>query len=204
MLLFLLGVITISLSGVMMPGPMLAVTVARSYRSPYAGTLIALGHLLVELPVILLLYFGVAAFLHLTWFRFALGILGGLFLIYLSISLFRTRAMRLEQTPNPSYHSFAAGIMTSLLNPLFILWWLIVGAALVLNSTPFGPLGLVLLVVVHWLCDFTWLGGISITVHRTRHLWGERTQSTILALCSLLLLGFSGWFLWSALRLVVE
>jgi threonine/homoserine/homoserine lactone efflux protein len=194
---------TISLSGVMMPGPMLAVTIARSYRSPYAGVLVALGHLIVELPLILLLYFGVAAFLGLTWFRFTLGLLGGLFLIYLSINMFRTRARRLERSPDPGYHSFAAGIATSLLNPFFLLWWLIVGAALVLSSTPYGPVGLALLVIVHWLCDFTWLGGISVAVHRSRHLWGEKTQSTVFALCSLLLLGFSGWFLWSALRLLV-
>lgn len=202
MFLFLLGVVTISLSGVMMPGPMLAVTIARSYRSPYAGALIALGHLIVELPLILLLYSGVAAFLHLTWFRFTLGLLGGLFLIYLSINMFRSRARKLEDSPDQGYRSFAAGIATSLLNPFFLLWWLIIGAALVLSSTSFGLVGLVLLIAVHWLCDFTWLGGISIAIHRTKHLWGEKTQSAVFTLSSLLLLGFGGWFLWSALQLM--
>jgi len=44
MLPILLGVIVISFSGVMMPGPMFAVTLAKSYKSPWAGTQIALGH----------------------------------------------------------------------------------------------------------------------------------------------------------------
>ena len=44
----LLGVIGISLSGVMMPGPVTAVTVAKSYRTPWAGAQIAIGHAVIE------------------------------------------------------------------------------------------------------------------------------------------------------------
>ena len=44
LLSFLLSVVFVSLSGVMMPGPVFAVTVAKGYRSKVAGVLIALGH----------------------------------------------------------------------------------------------------------------------------------------------------------------
>ena len=57
MLPFLLSVVVISLSGVMMPGPLFAVTVAKSYKSQLAGMQIALGHALVEIPLILFIYF---------------------------------------------------------------------------------------------------------------------------------------------------
>ena len=57
MLLILGSVVLISLSGVMMPGPMFAMTVAKSYRSPWAGAQVALGHAVIELPLILLLYY---------------------------------------------------------------------------------------------------------------------------------------------------
>ena len=64
MLPFLGSVAVISLSGVMMPGPMFAVTVAKSYKSQSAGIKIALGHALVEIPVMLLIYFGLAQFFY--------------------------------------------------------------------------------------------------------------------------------------------
>ena len=51
MLAFLLSLAVISLSGVMMPGPMFAVTVAKSYKSRFAGIQIALGHAIVEIPL---------------------------------------------------------------------------------------------------------------------------------------------------------
>ncbi|UCC91018.1 MAG: lysine transporter LysE, partial [Dehalococcoidia bacterium] len=55
---FLASVAVISLSGVMMPGPAFAVTVAKSYKSPFAGIKVALGHALVEVPVMVLIYRG--------------------------------------------------------------------------------------------------------------------------------------------------
>ena len=40
-----LGTVVItSLSGVMMPGPMFTVTIAKSMKSPWAGVLVSLGH----------------------------------------------------------------------------------------------------------------------------------------------------------------
>ncbi|MFC1985207.1 LysE family transporter, partial [Chloroflexota bacterium] len=62
MLPLLGSVIVISLSGVMAPGPMFAITLAKSYRSPWAGAQVSLGHAVIEVPLILLIYFGFAQF----------------------------------------------------------------------------------------------------------------------------------------------
>ena len=53
-------VIGVSISGVIAPGPMFAVTLAKSYKSPWAGTLMSLGHAVIEVPLILFIYFGFA------------------------------------------------------------------------------------------------------------------------------------------------
>ena len=52
---FLLAVVGISLSGVMAPGPITAATLAAGARSRHAGTLIALEHAIIEIPLILIL-----------------------------------------------------------------------------------------------------------------------------------------------------
>jgi len=61
--LFLLSAAAISLSGVMLPGPLTAVTIAKGYRNQNAGSLIALGHAIIEIPLMALVYFGFAQLL---------------------------------------------------------------------------------------------------------------------------------------------
>ncbi len=61
--LFLGSVIFLSASGVMMPGPVTAVTVAKGSQRKWAGVLVAIGHGIIEIPLILLIYFGLASYL---------------------------------------------------------------------------------------------------------------------------------------------
>ncbi len=48
--LFLISVVSISLSGVMAPGPVFAVAIAKGSEDKTAGFLISLGHGIVEFP----------------------------------------------------------------------------------------------------------------------------------------------------------
>jgi len=50
---FLLEAALISLSGVLAPGPMTAVTVGEGTRSPHAGAWIAVGHGIIEIPLMI-------------------------------------------------------------------------------------------------------------------------------------------------------
>ena len=61
---FLLTVAVISLSGVMMPGPMFAITVAKSYKSASAGSLVAIGHGIIKISLMILIYIGMGVFLQ--------------------------------------------------------------------------------------------------------------------------------------------
>src|SRR5512137_625916 len=96
MLPILLSVVVISFSGVMMPGPMFAVTLAKSYRSPLAGAQISLGHAVIEVPLILLIYFGFARFFQDNIVQFVLSLLGGGMVIWLGISMFRARTQSVQ------------------------------------------------------------------------------------------------------------
>jgi len=203
MLPFLLSVAIISLSGVMMPGPMFAVTVAKSYKSQFAGVQIALGHAVVEFPVILLIYFGLAQFFQLELVRLLLNLVGGAMIVWLGVGMFRARAGVVEKGKDLAYNAVVAGVLTSLFNPFFFLWWATIGSMLIMNSLDFGLTGFVLLIPVHWLCDLIWLSFISILIYRTQSLWGRKFQEGLFVICSLLLIGFGVWFLILGLRLVI-
>jgi threonine/homoserine/homoserine lactone efflux protein len=54
---FLGSVLLISLSGVLMSGPLFAVTIKKASKSGVAGALIAVGHGIVEFPLMFLIFF---------------------------------------------------------------------------------------------------------------------------------------------------
>jgi len=203
MLAFLLSVALISLSGVMIPGPNFAVAVAKSYKSPLAGTQVALGHSLVEVPVMFLIYFGLANFFENELVQIVLNFLGGGMLIWIGSSLFRRVTSSDEMGRDLPYNSIVAGAATSAFNPMFILWWATIGSMLVMKSLNFGAIGFGLFIPVHLACDFIWLSFISVLVYKTKSLWGRKFQTGLLTASGLLLLGFGVWFLVSGLRMVL-
>ena len=203
MLPILLSVVVISFSGVMMPGPMFAVTLAKSYKSPLAGTWISLGHAVIEVPLILLIYFGFAQFFQNSVVQLVLSILGGGMILWLGISMFRARAEVVHKGKDLPYNAFTAGILTSVFNPFFLLWWATIGSLLIMRFLDIVPKGLIVFIIVHWLCDLLWLSLVSILVYRTHSLWGQKFQEWLFIACSLLLIGFGGWFLISGIQLVV-
>ncbi|MFC1875438.1 LysE family transporter [Chloroflexota bacterium] len=200
MLPVLLSVIAISFSGVMMPGPMFAVTLAKSYRSPWAGTWISLGHAVVEVPLILLIYFGFARFFENNIVQLVLSILGGGMIIWLGVSMFRARNKVVREGKDLPYSAFTAGILTSGLNPFFLLWWATIGSMLVMRFTEFGVGGLTVFIVVHWLCDLVWLSFVSVLVYKSHSLWGQRFQEWVFIASSLILAGFGIWFMVSGVQ----
>ena len=203
MLPILLSVVVISFSGVMLPGPMFAVALVKSYKSPLVGAQMSLGHAVIEVPLILLIYFGFARFFENSLVQLVLSILGGGMIIWLGISMFRARAEVVRGGKDLPYSAFTAGILTSGLNPFFLLWWATIGSLLIMRFLEFGITGLAIFIVVHWLCDLVWLSFVSVMVYKTHSLWGQKFQEGLFIACSLVLIGFGGWFMVSGLQLVV-
>jgi threonine/homoserine/homoserine lactone efflux protein len=203
MLPVLLSVVVISFTGVMMPGPMFAVTLTKSFRSPWAGAKISLGHAVIEVPLILLIYFGFARFFESSTVQLVLSILGGGMVIWLGISMFRARTEVVTGGKDLPYGSFIAGILTSGFNPFFLLWWATIGSLLVMRFLEFGIAGLSVFIIVHWLCDLAWLSFVSIVIYKTHALWGRRVQEFVFIGSSLLLAGFGIWFIVSGIDMAV-
>jgi threonine/homoserine/homoserine lactone efflux protein len=203
MLPILLSVVVISLSGVMAPGPMFAVVLTKSYSSAWAGTLMSLGHAVIEVPVILLVYFGFAQIFQNSIVQLVMSVLGGGMVLWLGISMFRARTEVVEKGKDLPYNAFVAGILMTALNPLFLLWWATIGSMLTMRVLSYAVLGLAAFIIVHWLCDLFWLSFVSVMVYRTHSIWGKKFQEWLFVACSLLLVGFGVWFIVSGIQKVV-
>jgi threonine/homoserine/homoserine lactone efflux protein len=196
----LAGVFVISLSGILMPGPMFTDTIARSYHRPWAGTLVALGHGIIEIPMILLIWFGFGQFFQNHIVQTVLSLAGGLMILWLGIGLFRARHEAMESGGNSTVSAPLAGIITSGLNPYFFLWWATVGSMLLMTFREYGLPGLTAFTVTHLACDTAWFSLISVLIYRTQKLWGKRVQEGIFIGCSIALFGFGIWYLVSGIR----
>lgn len=187
----------------MMPGPMFAVTLAKSFKSPWAGAQLSLGHAVIEVPLILLIYFGFARFFEEPALQLFLSVAGGSMIAWMGVSMFRARANVVRQGKDLSYSAFVGGIIMSGLNPFFLLWWATVGGLLIMRFLEFGLGGLFIFTLAHWLTDLAWLSLVSVLVYRTHRLWGVRFQEWVFIAGSLLLLGFGVWFVVSGVQMVV-
>ncbi len=194
-LAFLLEASLISLSGVMAPGPLTTVTVGKGSRSPHVGGLVAVGHGIVEFPLMVFIFYGLGSLLARVHVRAIIALVGGLFLLLMGLDMFRS-IQRSNVEPGADARSpILAGMLLSAGNPYFLVWWATVGATLISRSMDFGWMGFVSLAVVHWLCDLGWLYFLSVISFRGGQFFGRRFQQVIFALCGGFLLFFGGKFI---------
>jgi threonine/homoserine/homoserine lactone efflux protein len=197
--LFLVSVAFISLSGVLMPGPLFAVTLEKAAKNKAAGALIALGHGIIEFPLMFLIYFLLSEF-EVPWtVQAGVGIVGGALMIFMGLQTFRGRNKQDKARAASKQDSLLAGIRTTAANPGFILWWLTVGTALVLNAKLFGVVGFSIFAGLHWSCDFVWLTVVAFLIFQSRRFWTTRVSQAITFFCVAVLTGFGAWFLGSGL-----
>ncbi|MDR0471975.1 MAG: LysE family translocator [Nitrososphaerota archaeon] len=195
---FLLSVLLISLSGVLMPGPLFALTIKKASTSKISGILIALGHGIVEFPLMILIFFVLSQFTIPAMVQIGVGLIGGALMIFMGIKSFQGRGKQKEIQTGPMRDSVFAGIYTTAVNAGFILWWLTVGTALILNAKLFGLLGFSIFAGVHWLVDFAWYAAVAFLIFKSQRFWNERVRLGITVFCSAVFIGFGVYFMGSA------
>jgi threonine/homoserine/homoserine lactone efflux protein len=189
---FLFESVLISLSGVMAPGPMTTVAVGKGSESPHAGALVAVGHAIVELPLMVAVFYGIGRLLDFPYVQAIIALVGGAFLLVMGIGMVRgARQDQADATAHPT-PAVLAGILVSVGNPYFIVWWATVGAALIVRSVRYGLLGFVSFALLHSLCDLLWSWFLSALSFKGSRFFGQRLQQSIFVACGVLLLFFGG------------
>ena len=201
---FLASVALISLTGVMMPGPLFAVTIEKAAKRKYAGLLISAGHGIVEFPLMFLIYFGLTQFAIPETVKIAVGIIGGLLMIIMGVQVFRNRNKPDNKAETSKQDTLIAGIWTTAANAGFILWWLTIGMTLIINAQIFGLIGFSVFAVTHWMADFVWYTIVAFAIFKSRRFWTKRVHQAINLFCFAVLIGFGAYFFSSAFWLALN
>lgn len=199
----------IGYSGAVMPGSLLTYTIERSLKyGAKTAMLVPLGHVLLELALVVALFFGFGNSLSSNSVQIAIGLFGGLLLLYLGWGMIKDgvggRAeLVLEQEGKERSRGglILAGAALSLGNPYFLLWWAVVGLGLIMSAySRFGLLGIVLVYFGHILADITWYGFVAALVDRARSFFQGKAYRLLVVCLGGLLFVFGGGFLLNALR----
>jgi len=200
LLTFLFEAVLISLSGVLAPGPITATTVEKGNKSPHAGAFVAIGHGIVEFPLIISIFYGFGYLLKLNYVKEVIAFMGGLFLLFMGISMFRSIKQINVNSKKSTHLPIIDGILLSLGNPYFLIWWATVGATLIFRSISFGMLGFLFFMLFHWLCDFFWCYFLSILSFSGGQYFGKKFQKIVSAICGVFLLFFGGKFIYDSIK----
>jgi len=194
----------IALSGALMPGPLLTVTVSESTRrGAIAGPLVILGHAILELSLIAALLLGMAPLLQRSDVFVFISLAGGSILLWMAFSMFKSLPdLRLEvhSKDEKRKNLVLTGILFSLVNPYWIIWWASIGLGYILHSVKYGIIGVVAFFLGHILADLAWYTLISFGVAKGKHFFSDVFYRRLIGCCASFLVIFSCYFFYSGIQ----
>lgn len=201
-----LSALTVGFSGAMMPGSLLTYTIRQSLSSgPRSGFIITLGHALLELVLIVLIFFGFDTLLKSETAQAVIGIAGGALLICMGAGMIihavkNDLSMETDQKSSIAKSMFLSGVVISAANPYFLLWWAVIGLGFVMQAfNSFGYPGVIVYFFGHILADFILYGAVSVIVGTTRRFIKEKPYRVVIALLGGVLIFFGGSFVYGAI-----
>ena len=95
------------------------------------------------------------------------------------------------------------GVLSSLANPYWSLWWATIGLGLLTKAYALGFAGLVAFYLGHITGDLTWYSLISGAIAAGKRFITTRVYATMLSVAAAFLLVLAAWFLTSGLRMAL-
>ena len=195
---FAVMVIAISASGVMSPGPLFTANIVYGLKEgKIAGLKIAMGHTVVEFPLIVFLGLGTISLETFPEYRILITVIGaiGLF-VFAGLQIKSIFGKDFRNKTNSNKNSFLAGIFLSALNPFFIIWWLTIGIVLITESIAlWGFSGILILFIFHIWMDYVWLFAVAGFASKAKNILSNNNYKILIAGLSILLVYFGIQFL---------
>ncbi|MCX7010431.1 MAG: LysE family transporter, partial [Kiritimatiellaeota bacterium] len=131
-----------------------------------------------------------------------LGVGGGLLLAFLGVRMMATARVSVMEalTTAPDKRAelrgpVLTGILTSLANPFWTLWWATIGLNYISFALKRGALGLGAFYTGHILADLVWYSVVAAAVASGRRILPRQVYVVLFLLCGLAMAGLGGYFL---------
>ncbi len=199
-------------SGAATPGPMVLVTIAESAKSgAIAAVMIVAGHAFLEAFATMGLSLGLLSVAERPDVIITASLLGGAYLLYVAVQTLRdavrgggkaVSAARTAPSGRGLARLFGVGILVSLGNPYWTIWWLAVAPGLLTEALASPHTHIPAFYVGHELADLSWYYPVGLAVAAGGRFFKSWPYRIILAGCGAFLVFFAGYFLLKAGRLL--
>ncbi|OGP83788.1 MAG: hypothetical protein A2Z08_02735 [Deltaproteobacteria bacterium RBG_16_54_11] len=188
----------VGLSGALMPGPVLTVTIAEATRRGFwAGPLIVLGHGIIEFSLFIALVLGLGSLLKHNLVFGIVGIGGAMVLIWMGVGMMRglkEATLKLELKEGERSRPVLAGLLTSVSNPYFIIWWATIGLWYIALSQRQGIMGLGSFYTGHIMADCVWYFSVAAAITVGKKIMNDRTYRWLIGICGVFLMALGLYF----------
>ena len=185
----------IALSGALMPGPLLAVTIRHTSRQGFvAAPMLVLGHAILEVVLLALLIFGL-----IEWFKgdvsiAVVSIAGSCMLLWMAAGMaMEARTIRFQAEeenaaesamPGGKLRAMLDGIVASASNPYWFLWWATIGLGYLLLAQSLGASGVLAFFLGHISADAVWYLFVGWAVSAGRGWFTDRVYRVVIGACA--------------------
>jgi threonine/homoserine/homoserine lactone efflux protein len=214
---FLMG-----LTGALQPGPLLTFTVISTIKNKtkkawFTGAVVVLGHAILEISLVIAILLGLSTVLSNIILIRIVGTIGGALLIYFGISTFQqlkrgvdldfekmgavefsskeADSVNSKETKKFSFykmHPITGGIVISLSNPYWMMWWVFVGLGVMINYSISlaNPLGVGAFFFGHISADLVWYLFISILISLGSRSLNTKIYGIVMLICGIFMIAF--------------
>ena len=204
---FFLSFLT-ALSGALMPGPLLTVTIAQTARRGMrASVLLVAGHSLLELMLVVGLWFGLGHILRIRPVIGTVTVLGGAMLLWMGWGMIRDArrgVLDIQTTANDGgvpeggvlRNPIITGMMVSISNPYWVIWWATIGLTFFAALSQNAVSTICAFYFGHVMGDIIWYLAIGAAVSTGRRLINPVVYRVIVQICGVFLIFLGGSFLY--------
>jgi len=181
-------------------GPINIEIVTRGIRHGFRnGWYVGLGALSADTIYATIIVSGLTPVADRPTLRVPLFLAGAAMLAWVGVNSLRSAtspAVEVRATAPSGNRSFVTGFLIALLNPMGIVYWLSVGAALVAEAVArVGRIGSPVLVIGVFLGLLAWVTTLSVVAQVSRRFVTGAGMRWVTGISGAIILGFAGWFL---------
>jgi threonine/homoserine/homoserine lactone efflux protein len=155
----------VSFGAVVSPGPVTAAILSEAPRNGWrVGPLVASGHTLLELLMVLLISVGLTSGMATPTVRNVIAIGGGIVLLWIGMNYIYSAwkgkmylpEVKSQQPKRSPLSLIALGMITTISNPFWYTWWVTVAAGYLAQALTLGGAAIGAFYLGHILADFSW------------------------------------------------
>ena len=198
------------LSGALMPGPVLAITISSVIQIGFiAVVLIMIGHSILELALVLALALGLKNVLKNKYVTGVIGLIGGLVMLWFSYGMIKSAYLGIstpqvvsavQNTTITGLDLILKGIVTSASNPYWVIWWATIGATYMLVSLEGNVLSISSFYIGHISSDFVWYCAVALALVLGKQVFSDKVYMGLIVICGLFLAYMGIYFFYSGIK----